>query len=176
MSNELQLLGQMDPSKLESEPWRVVTSMVIHADSEHLACNAIAGVACAALVASRAGAARAFSIALAGGASGNAMAAVLAPHVGVWVGASTAVFALLGAACSIYRSAALVLLTALVCFLCHAPGVNTEAHAAGAFCGLFLGLIIDADAKQDVALQAATAVLCVATVVACLSCANMYGC
>lgn len=142
----LQDAGRMGAAALESEPWRAVTALTLHVDAEHAATNVAAAAFCSLLLARRTGLGVSVAVAVAAGAAGNALAYVADPSA-VWVGASTAVFGLLGALCAAYRSLALCALSALLCYASHAAGVATAAHVAGWIAGVAVGFLADREHK-----------------------------
>jgi membrane associated rhomboid family serine protease len=82
---------------LRGEWWRAATALTLHADYAHAAGNAAAGAVFLWALARRIGPAAAAWIALLGGVAGNALTALAVRRGYVSVGASTAVFAALGA-------------------------------------------------------------------------------
>jgi rhomboid protease GluP len=82
---------------LRGEWWRAATALTLHADYAHAVGNLVVGALLLWALARRIGPAAAAWIALAGGMMGNALTAVVVRRAYVSVGASTAVFAALGA-------------------------------------------------------------------------------
>src|SRR2546425_4669140 len=82
---------------LRGEWWRAATALTLHADYAHAAGNLVAGAVLLWGLARRIGPGAAAWIALAGGVGGNALTALAVRRGYVSVGASTAVFAALGA-------------------------------------------------------------------------------
>lgn len=82
---------------LHGEWWRAVTALTLHADYAHAVGNLVAGAVLLWGLARRIGPAAAAWIALAGGVLGNVLTALAVRRGYVSVGASTAVFAALGA-------------------------------------------------------------------------------
>ncbi|HEX9573406.1 MAG TPA: rhomboid family intramembrane serine protease, partial [Myxococcales bacterium] len=82
---------------LRGEWWRAATALTLHADYAHAAGNLVVGSVLLWALARRIGPAAAAWIALAGGVLGNALTALAVRRGYVSVGASTAVFAALGA-------------------------------------------------------------------------------
>jgi membrane associated rhomboid family serine protease len=82
---------------LRGEWWRAATALTLHADYAHAVGNLIVGALLLWALARRIGPAAAAWIALAGGMLGNALTAVVVRRGYLSVGASTAVFAALGA-------------------------------------------------------------------------------
>ncbi|MFL5308926.1 MAG: rhomboid family intramembrane serine protease, partial [Myxococcales bacterium] len=82
---------------LRGEWWRAATALTLHADYAHAIGNLVVGAFLLWALARRIGPAAAAWIALAGGVAGNALTAAAVRRGYVSVGASTAVFAALGA-------------------------------------------------------------------------------
>ncbi len=82
---------------LRGEWWRAATALTLHADYAHAAGNIVVGAVLLWALARRIGPAAAAWIALVGGVLGNALTALAVRRGYVSVGASTAVFAALGA-------------------------------------------------------------------------------
>ena len=82
---------------LRGEWWRAATALTLHADYAHAVGNLVVGAFLLWALARRIGPAAAAWIALAGGFLGNALTAAVVRRGYVSVGASTAVFAALGA-------------------------------------------------------------------------------
>src|SRR5256884_1359137 len=82
---------------LRGEWWRAATALTLHADYAHAVGNLVVGALLLWALARRIGPAAAAWIALAGGFLGNALTAAVVRRGYVSVGASTAVFAALGA-------------------------------------------------------------------------------
>lgn len=78
------------------EGWRVVTALTLHADWAHVVSNAVTGLILLTALGRNVGAGAALALSVMAGASGNLLNAVLrsAPHISV--GASTAVFGMVG--------------------------------------------------------------------------------
>src|SRR6267142_4035742 len=90
--------GSADAEAILRGEWgRVATALTLHADYAHAAGNLVVGAVLLWALARRIGPAAAAWIALAGGVLGNALTALVARRGYVSVGASTAVFAALGA-------------------------------------------------------------------------------
>jgi len=81
---------------LSSEPWRVLTSLFLHADLPHLASNLLFGILFGVLLAHSVGSGLAWAAILASGAFGNFANDLLQAGVHRSLGASTAVFAAVG--------------------------------------------------------------------------------
>lgn len=89
--------GRADAHLLFAEPWRMVTALTLHADSQHVLGNVISGTIFGTAVSRRVGPGGAlFAIASAGalGNAANALAHLRHGHLSI--GASTAVFAAIG--------------------------------------------------------------------------------
>ncbi len=92
--------GRFDSVRIlsDGEWWRLVTPLFLHADSAHLLGNVFGGLAFGGLLASRIGTTKAYAMALFSGIAGNGLNLLTfrdTPHFSI--GASTAVFGLLGA-------------------------------------------------------------------------------
>lgn len=137
---------------LHGEPWRAVTALTLHADAAHVVGNAVALGVLLTLLGARLGPGTAAWLALLSGALGNTLAAVVdRGHDSV--GASTAVFGVLGALAGLAAldrarprawtvwGAALALLAML-----GTGGKNTDllSHALGLTTGAALGLAVAA--------------------------------
>jgi membrane associated rhomboid family serine protease len=81
---------------LRGEVWRIVTALTLHADTAHLAGNAVAAVVFVGAVGRTLGPGLAVALVLLAGAGGNAVNAWLHGASHASVGASTAVFGALG--------------------------------------------------------------------------------
>lgn len=158
--------GAMSVNSFAAAPWRAVTSLTLHADPDHLATNAAAGLAFGAILSRRTGLGVTVAVAVVGGAAGNALTAYACAPSCTWVGASTAVFAVMGAMCVAYRSVVMVAITVALCVAAHAADVNTAAHVCGAIAGVLVGLMVDREDKISTAGQLACALGAVAAVVA----------
>jgi len=137
------------------EPWRAVTALTLHDDAGHVLGNAIAGAVFLAGVFRAFGAGLGGALALAAGAGGNLLNGWIhrgAEHVSI--GASTAVFGLLGllAGRALLRGRALgargrrvwtpvaAALALLAMIGTEGPHVDLWAHACGLAVGLVLGV------------------------------------
>src|SRR2546423_8402822 len=122
---------------LRGEWWRAATALTLHADYAHAAGNLVVGALLLWALARRIGPAAAAWIALAGGALGNALTAAVVRRGYVSVGASTAVFAALGAVALLQAGApaphALLARGARSALL----GLPGTGHNAGLFAPLF---------------------------------------
>lgn len=147
--------GRADAGRiLNGELWRCVTALTLHADPPHLAGNLVFGTLFGAILGQLIGAARAWWCGLLAGAMGNALAAALAPVGHVAVGASTAVFALLGTLVVVQEREArrrrfsrarrtvplLMGLLFLGLFGMSEGRTDVLGHFAGFFCGAALGV------------------------------------
>jgi membrane associated rhomboid family serine protease len=140
---------------LDGEWWRLVTALTLHADWAHLSANLAIGGIFTVFLCRELGSGLAWSLLLSAGVLGNLVNAVVQPESHSSVGASTAVFGVVGllAAISLVRyrhqlrhrwplpiAAALALLAIL-----GSEGKNTDlgAHLFGCIYGWFLGLITE---------------------------------
>lgn len=92
--------GRFDSVRICSngEWWRLISPLFLHADTAHLLGNVFGGLAFGGLLASRIGITKTYAVALISGIAGNSLNLLTfrnAPHLSI--GASTAVFGLLGA-------------------------------------------------------------------------------
>jgi len=92
--------GRFDSLRIlqNGEWWRLVSPLFLHADTTHLLGNVFGGLLFGGLLATRIGAAKTYLIALLSGIAGNSLNLLTyhsSPHLSI--GASTAVFGLLGA-------------------------------------------------------------------------------
>lgn len=89
--------GSADAARIfDGEPWRVVTSLTLHADGPHVAGNALLGAFFWGAVSRSLGPGLALAFVTAAGALGNLLNAGLRSNPHVSVGASTAVFGAVG--------------------------------------------------------------------------------
>lgn len=89
--------GRADASLLLSEPWRMITALTLHADSQHILGNALSGSIFGLMVSRRIGGGGALLAILLSGAVGNALNAIHhLPGGHRSIGASTAVFGAVG--------------------------------------------------------------------------------
>lgn len=89
--------GRADSLRLLSEPWRMVTALTLHADSEHIIGNMISGTIFGSMVSRRIGPGGALLAIVVAGALGNTINAIYhLPEAHRSIGASTAVFAAVG--------------------------------------------------------------------------------
>ncbi|PLY02350.1 MAG: rhomboid family intramembrane serine protease [Desulfuromonas sp.] len=147
-------LGSVHAGKLrQGELWRAITGLTLHSDLQHLAGNSIITLLFIEQLRKRYGSGAAWLLFLLSGFAGNSVNGLLQPWHHQAVGASTAVFGLLGviAADSLirYRTALmsrwlvpLAAALALLGFLGTA-GEHTDlgAHLWGFACGVLLGLV-----------------------------------
>jgi len=175
-------LGSAQAAKiLEGQWWRLVTALTLHADWAHLSSNLAIGGVFVIFLCRELGSGLTWSLILSAGALGNLANAVMHSSGHSSVGASTAVFGVVGilAAISLVRNrnqlqrrwplpvaSALALLALL-----GTEGKNTDlgAHLFGFIYGGFLGLItgylIDRHGRPGPVLNAILELLCVVTVV-----------
>jgi len=128
------------------EWWRAATALTLHADYAHAVGNLVAGSVLLWALARRIGPAAAAWIALVGGVAGNVLTALVVRRGYVSVGASTAVFAALGALALLQavarRRAALLALgagSALLGLLGTGQNADLFAHLFGFIAGGVLG-------------------------------------
>jgi len=92
--------GRFDSLRIHQngEWWRLVTPLFLHADTTHLLGNVFGGLFFGGLLASRIGVAKTYLVALLSGIAGNSLNLLTFRHTQhLSIGASTAVFGLLGA-------------------------------------------------------------------------------
>lgn len=156
---------------LRGEWWRTLTSLTLHADEAHAAGNAALGGILLALLSRRVGVGLAALMLVASGAAGTACAAALLRRNFVSIGASTAVFGVLGVLCALEaihprsRRRAFVPLgagLALLGFLGTSARADLAGHLFGFGAGLALGFAIGRARLRVAAGQA----LCLAAAVA----------
>jgi rhomboid protease GluP len=91
-------VGELDAARVQAgQWWRAWTALTLHLDGPHLAANLLAGVWFGYLAARQMGAGTAWLLIVSGGALANLLEGLLGPADHRSVGASTAVFAALGA-------------------------------------------------------------------------------
>ena len=91
-------VGELDAQRVQGgQWWRAWTALTLHLDGPHLAANLLAGVWFGYLAATQMGGGTAWFLAVTGAALANLLEGLYAPPQHHSVGASTAVFALLGA-------------------------------------------------------------------------------
>jgi rhomboid protease GluP len=130
---------------LRGEWWRSVTALTLHADAAHVAGNAVLGGLLLALLARSVGPGLASVLMLVSGSAGTFAAAGLIRHDFVSIGASTAVFGVLGALAALPRESRRVWMPvigglALLAFL----GTSKRADVAGHVCGFVSGVLAGA--------------------------------
>jgi membrane associated rhomboid family serine protease len=125
------------------EWWRAITALTLHADAGHAGGNALIGGIFLALLARRLGTGFALLLAVAGGICGTALAAELVRRDFVSVGASTAVFAALGALALLpgRRALQITAAVALLGFLGTGKRADLAGHLFGFACGLGFGYL-----------------------------------
>ncbi|GAC1597694.1 MAG: rhomboid family intramembrane serine protease [Myxococcales bacterium] len=131
--------------------WRCATALTLHADVEHVGGNAFTGGALIAALARRLGPGAAAWIALLAGALGNVLTALVWRRHFTSVGASTAVFGLVGALAGVQFAAktagrarrflSLGAALALLAMLGTSEHADLLAHLFGLACGLALGAV-----------------------------------
>lgn len=90
--------GELDAARVQAgQWWRAWTALTLHVDGPHLAANLAAGAWFGYLAAQQMGAGTAWLLAVTGAAIANLLEGLLGPSDHISVGASTAVFAALGA-------------------------------------------------------------------------------
>jgi membrane associated rhomboid family serine protease len=148
------------------EWWRVVTALCLHADMAHLVGNMALGALLISLTAHRVGWGLTWLGVLLAGAFGNAINAMVQPTVHGSVGASTAVFGVLGILAvhgwkrntemrmrAIERGAPLVSgVLLLTMFGMAGERTDVVAHVAGFFSGMLTGWVL-ASLKQETLLN-----------------------
>ena len=140
--------GGADAARIVAgEGWRVATALTLHVDAGHAGGNAVAlGVFLWALV-GRLGPALAVWVALVAGLAGNAATALVTRGGHVSVGASTAVFGVLGALAALHaphRRASVALASgfALLGLLGTGERADLFAHLFGFLAGVAQGLLL----------------------------------
>nr|GMD96027.1 RHOMBOID-like protein 2 [Ipomoea batatas] len=154
-SSTLEKLGALDWKKIvhEHQEWRLVTCIWLHAGVFHLLANMLSLIFVGVRLEQQFGFARVGLIYLLSGIGGSIVSSLFIQH-GISVGASGALFGLLGAMLSelltnwtIYSNKAAALLTLLVIILINLgfgilPHVNNFAHIGGFFSGFLLGFVL----------------------------------
>jgi membrane associated rhomboid family serine protease len=144
------------------EWWRVLTALTLHGDAGHLMSNCFGWLLFAGLLATSTGSGLAMLLALLGGAAGNVVNLFMMHDAGHQsIGASTALFALLGTQTALAFFAgrpervARRILVPLFCSVAllslmglGGPGTDVGAHAWGWACGIALGLPIGRPLRQ----------------------------
>ena len=154
---------------LHGEWWRVVTALTLHGDAGHAAGNAVLGGLLLALLARSVGAGMASALMLLSGVAGTFAAAVLIRHDFVSIGASTAVFGVVGVLAALRRQGRRAWLPlggglALFAFL----GMSKHADVVGHLCGFLCGVAAGAAVSLLPALRNRAAQACLAVVTACV--------
>ena len=153
---------------LRGEWWRSVTALTLHADAAHVAGNAALGGILLTLLARSVGPGLASVLMLLSGAAGTFAAGGLLRHDFVSIGASTAVFGVLGALAALPRQrhrwwmpvgGGLALLALL--------GTSKHADVAGHLCGFAAGLLAGAGVSLLPPLRNPIAQSCLAVIAAC---------
>jgi membrane associated rhomboid family serine protease len=149
--------GAADARRIvEGEWWRTVTALTLHADFPHILANAVTLVIFGSALCTVLGPGVALSLLLLAGASGNLITAILRGSHHSAVGASTAIFAAVGALAAIqivrrrlragrpsWRTwAPLAAGLALLAFLGSAAQSDVLAHFFGFAAGAVLGMLI----------------------------------
>ncbi|HEY2029761.1 MAG TPA: rhomboid family intramembrane serine protease [Myxococcales bacterium] len=164
--------GDADAAAIVHGEWfRALTALTLHADAGHAAGNAVLGAIFVGLLARRLGTGIALLLTVCAGAFGTLATAFLVQRDFASVGASTAVFAALGALAVLpeRRGRKLAAAVALLGFL----GTGKRADLCGHLCGFLFGLVlgwlagaaadwISADAKGAVRRAALQAACCMA--------------
>ena len=130
---------------LRGEWWRCVTALTLHADAGHVAGNAVLGGILVALLARSVGPGVASALLLLSGVAGTFAAAALLRHDFTSIGASTAVFGVLGALAALPRDSRRFWMpviggVALLGLL----GTSKSADVAGHLCGFVSGVLAGA--------------------------------
>jgi len=168
---------------LHGEVWRTVTALTLHADTLHVLGNALTGSIFLSAVNRRLGDGRGPLVVLIAGALGNGLNAIWHRTEHLSIGASTAVFAMVGvlAATQILvdrrsgprtwfeRVAPIVGGLALLGMLGASPHSDLLAHLFGLIAGLVVGfltaLVVRGSKKSSLAVQLASVALTIAIVV-----------
>ena len=154
---------------LRGEWWRAITALTLHADTGHVAGNAVLGGLLLALLARSVGPGAASALMLLSGAAGTFAAAGLIRHDFVSIGASTAVFGVLGALAALPRDSRRVWMPvfgglALLGLL----GTSKSADVAGHLCGFVSGVLAGAGVSLLPPLRNWVAQACLAIAAACV--------
>lgn len=144
--------GSADAARIVAgELSRCVTALTLHADAGHAAGNALLGGFCLAMLARRLGAMAASFLVLLAGSAGTLLTALLLRSSFTSIGASTAVFAAIGALAALRardpgrRRQAWVYLAAgmaLLGFLGSGRRADAAGHALGFLCGVVAGALV----------------------------------
>ena len=141
------LLVQINSNILEGEIWRLFTSMFLHADAIHLFSNMVALLIFGTAVENNFRRIEFIIIYLLSGLIGNLFSLVLLPINTISLGASGAIFGLIGAAFIFFaKEDQTFLILGLVyvlyfVFTSFAPGINYWAHIFGLIGGILLGYL-----------------------------------
>jgi len=136
------------------EIWRLFTSMFLHGDAMHLFSNVLALLLFGALVEREYSKLQYITIYLISGLLGSLFSLVLFPLNTISLGASGAVFGLLGAAFIVIATESpslLVLAFAYIAFFLISslsPGINIWAHLFGLIGGVSLGILFKKRQKE----------------------------
>ncbi|MHA1763928.1 MAG: rhomboid family intramembrane serine protease [Promethearchaeota archaeon] len=131
----------------ECQIWRIFTAMFLHTDIFHLFSNMLALFFFGIVIENNFSKLEYLSIYLISGVTGNLFSLVLLPPFTISLGASGAIFGLIGASfiLTIYQDRTLIFLAFLyiIYFLIMslAPGINLWAHLFGLLGGVSLGYI-----------------------------------
>ncbi len=143
------------------QPWRLATSIFLHGGLLHLAFNGYALWAFGNIVEQELGRARYLTIFVVGGLFASAASFVFGLHNIAGVGASGAIFAVLGAFAgyawrrrelALYQARirnVLMLIVINAIFAFQLRGIDWRAHAGGFVAGLVLGLAVDGVRARD---------------------------
>ena len=156
LSQEYLLLLLQDNAKIlnEAQYWRLFTSMFLHADAFHIFYNMIALLIFGATVEDNYTKIQYVVVYFLSGLVGNIFSLFLLPPNALSLGASGAIFGLIGAAFTLIvkEDKSLLLFAGLyvVMFIISSfgPGINLWAHLFGLTVGIGLGLLINR--KRDV--------------------------
>lgn len=147
--------------------WRAITALTLHADAGHVAGNAVLGGLLLTLLARSVGPGVASALVVLSGAAGTFAAASLIRHDFASIGASTAVFGILGVLTALPRRSRRVWMPvigglALLAFL----GTAKRADVAGHLCGFVSGVLAGAAVSRLPPLRNRVAQACLALVTA----------
>jgi len=138
-----------------SEVWRLFTAMFLHADIMHIFSNLIALVIFGTAVEENYTKTQFIIIYLVSGFLGNIFSLILLPITSISLGASGAIFGLMGAAFIIYMredpTFLFLGLIYIIFFLVSSlgPGINLWAHLFGLVGGLLIGYLIKGRVKES---------------------------
>ncbi len=158
-------VGAIDAGLVKSgQWWRTITALTLHVDGSHLAANLAAGVWFGYLAGRQLGGGVAWLLALVGAGAANLLEALLGPSSHRAVGASTAVFAMLGILAAYTwrqrfriqqrwarRWAPLIAGVVLLGWL-GSEGEHTDvvAHVAGFVMGVLIGAVVGIESVRRV--------------------------